>query len=80
MVEIDIRPVERGTPGTGHGRLYAERRFSKEPAQHEHPGVNMPASVAAQVNHHIFDGAVFPGDLPVSIDNQRNCILDYMTG
>ena len=59
----------------GEGVMDGKMSVAKEPAEEISPGRSLTAAIAAQVNHHVFDGTVFPGNLPVRINDDADGIL-----
>ena len=68
-VQVDIRPENRGCFRSAEGILNGQLGVPEEPAQHIDRRGSMAADIAAQVQHDVFDRAVFPGDLPVRLDD-----------
>ena len=69
-VQVNVGQINGIALRTGKSIAQRHIRLAKEPGHHENRGCRVAAAVHAQIQHDIPDGAVFPLDLVVGIDDQ----------
>ena len=77
-VQIHICVVEQSGLRIGEGVMDGKMSVAKEPAEEISSCRSLAAAIAAQVDHHVFDGTVFPGNLPVRIDDAADGVHRHL--
>ena len=75
MIQIHIRPENRGGFSAAERVVGGNLGVAKEPSDGIDRGWGSAAAIGAQIQHHVFNGAVFPGDLLMRLYQEADGII-----